>query len=436
MRGIHKNFSRTLKSGLLLAIAFAPFFLQATTLIHAGKLIDGKSDQAQTKMTIVIKDNLITDVIKGYKNPKDDENYLDLKGYTVLPGLMDMHVHFGGEYQSKAERPSKVEKEMEAILATQDAYVTFFAGFTTVRQVGDSGMVAISLRDAINQGKVVGPRIFTSGKSLATTGGHADPTNGRAVGKYDYPLPEDGVVNGPYEVYTAVRQRYKDGADGIKITVTGGVLSEAKSGSNPQFTQEEVNAVVNAAKDYGMWVAVHAHGAEGMKRAIRAGVDSIEHGTFMDAEAMELMIENGTYYVPTISAGEFVAAKSKIDNYFPEIVRPKAASVGPQIADTFSKAYKKGVRIAFGTDAGVQPHGTNWEEFVFMVKNGMSEMAAIQSATMETAKLLTIDDTLGSIEAGKIADIIAVNGDPLEDISLLKSIALVMKDGKLYKQTN
>ena len=436
MRKINTKHTRSLKLGLLLAIAFAPFFLQATTLIHAGKLIDGKSDKAQTKMTIVINDNLITDVIKGYKNPKDDETYLDLKGHTVLPGLMDMHVHFGGEYQSKAERPSKVEKEMEAILATQDAYVTFFAGFTTVRQVGDSGMVAISLRDAINQGKVVGPRIFTSGKSLATTGGHADPTNGRAVGKYDYPLPEDGVVNGPYEVYTAVRQRYKDGADGIKITVTGGVLSEAKSGSNPQFTQEEVNAVVNAAKDYGMWVAVHAHGAEGMKRAIRAGVDSIEHGTFMDEEAMELMIENGTYYVPTISAGEFVAAKSKIDNYFPEIVRPKAASVGPQIGVTFSKAYKKGVKIAFGTDAGVQPHGTNWEEFVFMVKNGMPEMEAIQSATMETAKLLKIDDALGSIEAGKIADIIAVNGDPLEDISLLKSISFVMKDGKVYKQIN
>ena len=436
MRKINTKHTRSLKLGLLLAIAFAPFLLQATTLIHAGKLIDGKSDKAQTKMTIVINDNLITDVIKGYKKPKDGEIYLDLKGHTVLPGLMDMHVHFGGEYQSKAERPSKVEKEMEAILATQDAYVTFFAGFTTVRQVGDSGMVAISLRDAINQGKVVGPRMFTSGKSLATTGGHADPTNGRAVNDYDYPLPEDGVVNGPYEVYTAVRQRYKDGADGIKITVTGGVLSEAKSGSNPQFTQEEVNAVVSAAKDYGMWVAVHAHGAEGMKRAIRAGVDSIEHGTFMDEETMELMIENGTYYVPTISAGEFVAAKSKIDNYFPEIVRPKAASVGPQIADTFSKAYKKGVKIAFGTDAGVQPHGTNWEEFVFMVKNGMSEMAAIQSATMETAKLLTIDDTLGSIETGKIADIIAVNGNPLEDISLLKSIALVMKDGKVYKQTN
>ena len=407
--------------------------IYATTIIHAGKLIDGKANTVRSKMTIVINDNLITDIIKGYKNPKDDDTYLDLKDHTVLPGLMDMHVHFGGEYQSKAERPSKVEKEMQAILATQHARVTFHAGFTTVRQVGDSGMVAISLRDAINQGKVVGPRIHTSGKSLATTGGHADPTNGRAADAYHYPLPEDGVVNGPYEVYTAVRQRYKDGADGIKITVTGGVLSEAKSGDNPQFTQEEVNAVVTAAKDYGMWVAVHAHGAEGMKRAIRAGVDSIEHGTFMDEEAMELMIENGTYYVPTISAGEFVAAKSKIDNYFPDIVRPKAASVGPQIGNTFSKAYKKGVKIAFGTDAGVQPHGTNWEEFVFMVKNGMPEMEAIQSATMETAKLLRIDDTLGSIETGKIADIIAVKGDPIKDISVLKDIALVIKDGKVYK---
>ena len=405
----------------------------AETIIHAGKLIDGQKDTVQSKMTIVINDNLITDVIKGYKDPTDNDTYLDLKGQTVLPGLMDMHVHFGGEYQSKAERPIKVEKEMEAILASEHARVTFHAGFTTVRQVGDSGMVAISLRDAINQGKVIGPRIHTSGKSIATTGGHADPTNGKAVDDYHFPLPEDGVVNGPYEVYTAVRQRYKDGADGIKITVTGGVLSPAKSGDNPQFTQEEVNAVVTAAKDYGMWVAVHAHGAEGMKRAIRAGVDSIEHGTFMDDEAMDLMIKNGTYYVPTISAGEFVAAKSKIDNYFPEIVRPKAASVGPQIGDTFSKAYKKGVKIAFGTDAGVQPHGTNWEEFVFMVKNGMPEMEAIQSATMETAKLLKIEDTLGSIEAGKIADIIAVEGDPLDDISVLKDIVLVIKDGKVYK---
>ena len=411
---------------------FIHFNVFSKTLIHAGNLIDGKSDVVQSKMSIIIDGNQITEVIKGYIPTNNYKNFIDLKNYTVLPGLMDMHVHFGGEYQSKAEAPTKVEREMEAILATQHALVTFRSGFTTVRQVGDSGMVAISLRDAINNGKVIGPRIFAAGKTIATTGGHADPTNGKALDDYSYPIPEQGVVNGPYEVYTAVRQRYKDGADGIKITVTGGVLSQAKSGDNPQFTQQEVDAVVNAARDYGMWVAVHAHGAEGMKRAIKAGVDSIEHGTFMDDEAMDLMIENGTYYVPTISAGEFVAEKSKIDNYFPEIVRPKAASVGPQISGTFAKAYQKGVKIAFGTDAGVQPHGTNWKEFVYMVKNGMPEMKAIQAATMETAKLLRIDDKLGSIEKGKFADLIAVKGNPIDDISILKDIEIVMKDGVMY----
>ena len=407
---------------------FTCFDVDSKTLIHAGKLIDGKSDRVQSRISIVVDGNTIADIQEGFISSNDFENYIDLRNHTVLPGLMDMHVHFGGEYLSKAESPLKVEREMEAILATQHALVTFKSGFTTVRQVGDSGLVAISLRDAINAGKVIGPRIFAAGKTIATTGGHADPTNGKALDDYAYPLPEQGVVNGPYEVYTAVRQRYKDGADGIKITVTGGVLSPAKSGDNPQFTQEEVDAVVSAAKDYGMWVAVHAHGAEGMKRAIKAGVDSIEHGTFMDDEAMDLMIENGTYYVPTISAGVWVAEKSKIDNFFPEIVRPKAASVGPQISGTFKKAHKRGVKIAFGTDAGVQKHGTNWKEFVYMVENGMSEMKAIQSATMETAKLLRIEDKLGSIEEGKLADMIAVKGNPLDDISILENIEVIIKD--------
>ena len=411
---------------------FTCFDVDSKTLIHAGKLIDGKSDRVQSRISIVVDGNTIADIQEGFISSNDFENYIDLRNHTVLPGLMDMHVHFGGEYLSKAESPLKVEREMEAILATQHALVTFKSGFTTVRQVGDSGLVAISLRDAINAGKVIGPRIFAAGKTIATTGGHADPTNGKALDDYAYPLPEQGVVNGPYEVYTAVRQRYKDGADGIKITVTGGVLSPAKSGDNPQFTQEEVDAVVSAAKDYGMWVAVHAHGAEGMKRAIKAGVDSIEHGTFMDDEAMDLMIENGTYYVPTISAGVWVAEKSKIDNFFPEIVRPKAASVGPQISGTFKKAHKRGVKIAFGTDAGVQKHGTNWKEFVYMVENGMSEMKAIQSATMETAKLLRIDDKLGSIEEGKLADMIAVKGNPIDDISILENIEVIIKDGIVY----
>tara|TARA_B000000557_G_scaffold96929_1_gene78378 strand:+ start:1344 stop:2621 length:1278 start_codon:yes stop_codon:yes gene_type:complete len=413
-------------------VLFSSFNLFSSTIIYTSSYIDVLSGKVINNSSITIDDNKIISIDKGYIKVSKNDKLIDLRGLTVMPGLMDMHVHFGGEYQSKAERPVKVERETEAILATAHAYTTLKAGFTTVRQVGDSGLVAISLRDAIKNEYVIGPRIFTSGKSIATTGGHADPTNGKAIDDYEYPTPEDGVINGPYEAFTAVRQRYKDGADGIKLTVTGGVLSVAKSGDNPQFTEEEVDAVVKAAKDYGMWVAVHAHGSEGMKRAVIAGVDSVEHGTFMTEEVMDLMIERGTYYVPTISAGEFVAEKSKIDNYFPEIVRPKAASVGPQIGGTFGKAYKKGVKIAFGTDVGVQPHGTNWKEFVYMNQYGMPAIETIVAATIETAKLLGESDTLGSISVGKIADIIAISGNPLEDMNDMQNVDFVMKNGKVY----
>tara|TARA_Y100001970_G_scaffold55373_1_gene70163 strand:- start:2027 stop:3304 length:1278 start_codon:yes stop_codon:yes gene_type:complete len=413
-------------------ILFSSFNLFSSTIIYTSSYIDVLSGKIIKNSSITIDGNKIVSIDKGYIKVTKNDNFLDLRGLIVMPGLMDMHVHFGGEYQSKAERPVKVERETEAILATAHAYTTLKAGFTTVRQVGDSGLVAISLRDAIKNGYVIGPRIFTSGKSIATTGGHADPTNGKAIDDYEYPTPEDGVINGPYEAFTAVRQRYKDGADGIKLTVTGGVLSVAKSGDNPQFTEEEVDAVVKAAKDYGMWVAVHAHGSEGMKRAVIAGVDSVEHGTFMTEEVMDLMIERGTYYVPTISAGEFVAEKSKIDNYFPEIVRPKAASVGPQIGGTFGRAYKKGVKIAFGTDVGVQPHGTNWKEFVYMNQYGMPAIETIVAATIETAKLLGESDTLGSISVGKIADIIAISGNPLEDMNDMQNVEFVMKNGRVY----
>ena len=413
---------------LLLIISFTTY---SDIVIYSSSLIDVNSGQIVKNKSITIEEGYIKSIDSGFIKITENDNLLDLRGYTLMPGLMDMHVHFGQEYQSKSERPIKVERETSAIMASKHALTTLKAGFTTVRQVGDSGLVAISLRNLINSGQIIGPRIFTSGKSIATTGGHADPTNGKDSDSYEYPVAEDGVINGPYDAYTAVRQRYKDGADGIKLTVTGGVLSVAKSGDNPQFTEEEVEAVVKAAKDYGMWVAVHAHGAEGMKRAVIAGVDSVEHGTFMTNEIMDLMINRGTYYVPTISAGEFVAEKAKIDNYFPEIIRPKAASVGPQIGDTFNKAYKRGVKIAFGTDAGVQPHGTNWKEFVYMVKFGMPPMETIQSATISTAKMLDIDSTLGSIEVGKIADLIAVNGDPIQDIKVMEKISFVMKEGKV-----
>ena len=413
---------------LLLLISFSA---HSKTIIYSSDYIDVNTGKVITNKSITVDKGKIESIDSGFIEITSNNKLIDLRGYTLMPGLMDMHVHFGQEYKSKSERPVKIERETSAILANKHALTTLKSGFTTVRQVGDSGLIAISLRNLINSGEVVGPRIFTSGKSIATTGGHADPTNGKDSDSYEYPVAEDGVINGPYDAYTAVRQRYKDGADGIKLTVTGGVLSVAKSGDNPQFTEEEVIAVVNAAKDYGMWVAVHAHGSEGMKRAVIAGVNSVEHGTFMTEEVMDLMINKGTYYVPTISAGEFVAEKAKIDNYFPEIVRPKAASVGPQIGNTFNKAYKRGVKIAFGTDAGVQPHGTNWKEFVYMVKFGMPPIETIQSATINTAKLLKIDSILGSIEVGKMADIIAIDGNPIEDINTMENVVFVMKEGEL-----
>jgi len=416
---------------LYIVLFITPFFLSSKTIIYTSAYIDVGDASIKKNFSITVNKNIIASIDKGFIQPDNNDILIDLRGMTLMPGLMDMHVHFGQEYQSKSERPIKVERETSAIMASKHALTTLKAGFTTVRQVGDSGLIAISLRNLINSGQIIGPRIFTSGKSIATTGGHADPTNGKDSDSYEYPVAEDGVINGPYDAYTAVRQRYKDGADGIKLTVTGGVLSVAKSGDNPQFTEEEVEAVVKAAKDYGMWVAVHAHGAEGMKRAVIAGVNSVEHGTFMTNEVMDLMIKRGTYYVPTISAGEFVAEKAKIDNYFPEIVRPKAASVGPQIGDTFNKAYKRGVKIAFGTDAGVQAHGTNWKEFVYMVKFGMPAIETIQSATISTAQMLGIDSTLGSIEVGKIADLIAVDGNPIQDINVMEKISFVMKEGRV-----
>ena len=280
----------------------------------------------------------------------------------------------------------------------------------------------------------MGPRIYTAGKSIATTGGHADPTNGVRERYRGDPGPTQGVVNGTRDAWKAVRARYKEGADLIKITATGGVLSQAKNGQNPQFTLEEIQAIVAAARDNGFKVAAHAHGTEGMRRAVVGGVDSIEHGTFMTREIMQLMKKRGTWYVPTISAGEFVAEKAKQPGYFSELVRPKAAAIGPQIRDTFSQAYHYGVKIAFGTDTGVSPHGDNWKEFIYMVEAGMPAMEAIQSATRSAAELLGQTQELGSLEPGKLADVVAVSGNPLEDIHAMGQVSFVMQGGVIYKQ--
>ncbi len=409
--------------------------LDAATYIHAGTLIDGVTNKAQKQQTIVVEGNKITSIKSGYLTPSATDTVINAKDKTVMPGLMDMHTHLSMEFNKSSYSDGfKLNAADYAYKSVGYAKTTLDAGFTTVRDLGDKYNVTVSLKNAINQGLVEGPRIYTAAKSIATTGGHADPTNGHAARFNLDPGPKEGVINGPEDAYKAVRQRYKDGADLIKITATGGVLSVAKNGQNPQFTNKEVAAVVDAAKDYGFTVAVHAHGKEGMERAIEAGVDSIEHGTYMSKKTMKLMKKHGTYYVPTITAGKFVGEKAAIDGYYPAVVQPKAAAIGPKIQDTFSRAYKAGVKIAFGTDAGVFPHGDNWKEFVYMTEAGMSPMDAIQSATMGAATLLKIDDQLGSLEQGKLADIIAVDGNPLEDITVMEKVSLVMKNGAVYKQ--
>ena len=407
---------------------------RAATIIHAGRLIDGRSAEPKTQVSVVIEDGKIKAVDAGYTKPKDGDRVIDLKDYTVLPGLMDMHTHLMSQH-SKDSYTEKffLEQADYALRSTVYARVTLMAGFTTVRDLGDNGVNSVALRKAIEKGWVPGPRIFTSGKSLATTGGHADPTNALRGDYRRDAGPLEGVINGVDDARKAVRQRYKDGADLIKLTATGGILSLAASGHNPQFTQEELKAVVETAKDYNMTVAVHAHGTEGIKRAVLAGVDSIEHGTFMTDEVIALMKEKGTYWVPTNMAGEFVAEKAKEPGYLPDIVRPKAAAIGPVIRETFKKAQAAGVKIAFGTDSGVSPHGANAREFELMVAGGMPPMKAIQSATLEAAKLLRIEDRLGTLEAGKIADVVAVKGNPLENIKVLQSMVFVMKDGVVAK---
>jgi imidazolonepropionase-like amidohydrolase len=424
-----------MKKILFLSVFFALVLVSAAqkTYIWCGTLIDGISIEPKKNMTIVIEKNKITSVEIGYSKAGIGDKTIDLKTKTITPGWIDMHVHM--EHETSPTRYMETFTYNPADYAFQSvkfAETTLMIGFTTVRDLGGNG-VNISLRNAINKNLIKGPRVYTAGKSIATTGGHADPTNGYRKDLMGDPGPAQGVANGADECRQAVRQRYKDGSDLIKITATGGVLSVAKSASNPQFTEEEIKAIVETAKDYGFKVAVHAHGAEGMKRAIRAGVNSIEHGTYMDDEAIALFKQYGTWYVPTLTAGAAVADSAKKPGYYPDLVTPKALEIGPKIRASFAKAYKEGVKIAFGTDAGVFKHGLNWLEFVKMIDAGMTAMDAIKSATIHAADLLGEKDKLGSIETGKLADIVAIDGDPLKDPQVFGKVIFVMKDGVVYK---
>lgn len=423
-----------MKSLLALSVLLLSLTLSAQqTYIYCGNLVDVNKGEVVSEKTIIVEDDRIVEVKDGFVDVPENSKLIDLSSSTVLPGLFDMHVHLESETsKDNYIKPFTLDEADVAYEAQSHARTTLMAGFTSVRDLGGTG-VNTSLRDAINKGLVTGPRIYSAGKSIATTGGHADPTNGYKADLMGTPGPADGVINGTAEAREAVRQRYKNGSDVIKITATGGVLSVAKSGQNPQFFEDEIRAIVETANDYGMLTAAHAHGDEGMQRAIKAGIKTIEHGTLMSEETMELMIKHDTYLVPTITAGKSVAELAEIEGYYPDLVVPKAKAIGPKLQNTFEKAYKKGVNIVFGTDAGVFKHGNNAKEFGYMVEVGMPAMEAIQSATLIPAKLLNVEDLYGSIEEGKKADLIAVEKNPIQNISTLRNVIFVMKGGEVVK---
>lgn len=427
---------RPIRALLPFALCLAlPAAAQAETLaLHCGQLFDSASGRSRADQTVVVAEGKVREVRAGLA-AVDGARSVDLKGHTCSPGWIDLHVHLDGQSSPDSYSEGfRLNPEFTVLRATGYARKTLHAGFTTVRDLG--GGTSLALRDAINQGLVEGPRMYGAGRIIATTGGHGDRTNGlnrelaKAIGT---PGPAEGVINSPEEARAAVRQRYKEGSDLIKITATGGVLSYAKSGDGPQFTQDEVAAVVAAARDYGYKVAAHAHGKEGMRRAIEGGVVSIEHGTYMDDEIFGLMKKHGTWYVPTISAGRFVAEKSKIDGFYPAVVRPKAARIGALIQDTFGRAWRSGVKIGFGTDAGVSHHGDNADEFIFMVETGYPAAEALKAATINAAEVLGVSD-IGQLAPGFRADIVAMPGDPLADIGVVKKVDFVMKDGVIVRQ--
>jgi imidazolonepropionase-like amidohydrolase len=407
---------------------------EAVSVLHCAHLIDVRAGKLLGPSSIVIQGKRVREVLPGSASPAGSMA-VELAELTCLPGLIDAHTHLSHESSPTMYMDAIRWNTAEyALRSTVYARRTLLAGFTTVRNLGDRANETAALRDAINAGLLPGPRIFTAGVAIGSTGGHADPTDGYRDDLAGNPGPERGIINTPEEAAKAVRQHYKSGDDLIKIMPSGGVLDQSSSGDNPQLTIDEIRAIVTTARDYGFSVAAHAHGAEAIRRAVLGGVDSIEHGTFLDDADMKLMKEHGTWYVPTIIAGDFVAQKAHVPGFFTPTVAAKAAAIGPLILGTAGRAYRAGVKIAFGTDAGVYPHGENAHEFELMVKAGMPALFTLQAATLHGAQLLRHEQDIGSIEPGRYADVIAVAGNPIDDVSVLRHVDFVMKEGIVYKR--
>ena len=406
----------------------------ATTVIHAGRLIDGVVGAARARVSILVSGDRIIGVQDGFVTPSGAK-VIDLSTSTVLPGLIDAHVHITGEGTENAiVRAVTLSAVDDAVRSTAYAKRTLEAGFTSVRNVGAGGGADVALKKAIAEGLVPGPRIWSARNTLSITGGHGD-MGGLRPDLGNESSWQDGIVDTPEEAAKAVRYQHKYGADLIKFTATGGVLSIGDSGDLQQFGDDEMKSIVETAHMLGMKVAAHAHGKRGMEAAIRAGVDSIEHGTYADAETHALFKKHGAYLVPTIIAGKTVAEMAKKPGALHPTVREKAARIGPLMQDAFARAYTAGVKIAFGTDSGVSVHGDNGREFAYMVEAGMPAIEAILTATRAAADLLGASAEIGSIQAGRFADVIAVAGDPLKEISELQRVTFVMKGGVVYKES-